>query len=220
MIDYLKQIKLQTQNIEKTDSAKNYNRNVLGIPNEDDERVLLSKMGLQEMPDSTKEVFQEDKLNEYYEKRSKMSESIIESKTIKERFKLEKDYHKTEAYYFSEITPITNDIEEIHKHLIRAKELAAKAYENFVSGMELGYISDVKERKDGSISWSMNLRSKEYSDNFKQYKETAEDEEKTYFRMLEQLVIRYNLLNEYKDAYPLKGYIKALNLKESGVKSK
>lgn len=217
LIDYLKQIKLQNQDIERTDSAKNYYRNVLGTPNEDDEKVLLSKMGLQAIPDATT---QSDKYDEYLKKWSEMSEKIIKSKTIKERFQITKNYYTTEANYFSQITPVTNDVEEIHKHLIRSNELAAKAYENFVSGVNLGYISDVKEGKDGYITWSMNLRSREYSDNFKQCKEESENEEKTYFRVLEQLVMRYNLLNEYQAAYPIKGFMKALNLKESGVKSK
>ena len=141
----------------------------------------------------------------------------MKSKSIKERFKISEDYYGIQAYHYSQITPITNEVESIHKYLIRSKELAAKAYENFLSGMDLGYISNVKETKDGEMSWSFNIRSREYSDNYKNYLDTSENELKTYYRMLEQLISKYNLLKEYKTAYPLKGYIKEKNLKKAQV---
>ena len=83
---------------------------------------------------------------------------------------------------YSEITPITEEVESIHKYLIKSKDSEAKAYENFITGIDLSYISNVREKDDG-ITWSYNIRNREFSDNYKQLKESSDADEKNYFRM-------------------------------------
>jgi hypothetical protein len=211
LINYLKQISIQRNNVYDSTASKQYSRYILGSLDEADTRVILSKMKLKEIPSYD----DADKYEKYWKEYSIKSEKLQKSKTIKEKYKIIKDNYQSEAYYYSRITPITNEIESVHKYLIRSKELGVKSYDSFVSGLDLGYISNVRETNDGSIKWSFNINSRKYGDDFKNYKETSDDELKSYFRLLEQLVERYNLLTEYKVAYPLQGYQKEKALKKA-----
>ena len=212
LINYLKQIRVQREKVQNSSAAKEYDRYVTGELNEDDKGLILSKMGLQEMPN-----YDNDRWEEYWKKIEVRSQQIIKSKNLKERYKIEMNYRETEAHLYSQITPVTNEVESIHKCLIKSKELEVKAYENFVSGMDLGYISNVREKDDG-ITWTYPVHNAQYSDTYKQCKESSRNEENSYFRMLEQLIIKYNVLTDYENAWPYRGYMKKRTLQQSTAK--
>src|SRR5271157_5200286 len=77
LINYLKQIRVQREKVQNSSAAKEYDRYVTGELNEDDKGLILSKMGLQEMPN-----YDNDRWEEYWKKIEVRSQQIIKSKNL------------------------------------------------------------------------------------------------------------------------------------------
>lgn len=210
LISYLKQIKKENDSFSTSDAVINYNKYNLGILDTNDTNVILAELSLQEVPKYDSEDW---KL--YSKKVDLKAEALRKSKSLRERYQIILDYCQYKKNRYLTITPVTDTVESIHKHLIRQNELCEKAYESFITGMDLRLITNVKENKNGDTTWLMNPSRKEYSEDFKEYIEVSRNEEDTYPRMLEQAILKYDLLKEYKDAFPLKGWLKEYRLKQS-----
>ncbi len=131
------------------------------------------------------------------------SETSSKKKTsILDKYKALLSFYSLSYDTYSKITPTNQAIYEIHNMIVEGSKLERDALDNFIKGAKLGYITDIKETKDGGIGWSYSRYNAEYSDNFTNFRKKSGDLHAEFKRKLEQLCEAKGLMDVYGKIYP------------------
>ena len=204
---YLKQIESAHDYLGKTQVAKDYVRFIQKEANEKDKLQILRALGLSEEPsdflpnDATPE--ERQKLKDYQSATNAYMEKVAKSLSLTDRLKLNEEVFEIKYMAYTKISCQTQQVRELHNHLLKATRARKDAQEEFNAGIELGYITNIRLTNDGtSMQWRINTHGKEYSENYKEGGSLSEEETVVYHRMLAEMVEQKGLSSEYLGAFP------------------
>lgn len=185
LIEYMKKMDTSLTEISNSDVRSRYIYFVQGDLNEEEKSSILKKLNMTKEP-SYEET---EKMDKYIEECDKLSNIVVKNRSkLVDRMKIQYEYCSLQENIFRNIVPITKEVEDIHDSLIKSREYCKKSYDNFVTGVKLGYILNIKEERDGSVRWSYFPRNKEYSENYISYRDRSKSESDRYKKKIEQLI--------------------------------
>jgi hypothetical protein len=203
---YLELMSSTQEYLKKTEEGKNYQRFIQENATEEDKIAVLSSLGWESEP-TFDDYLSDDQMlkgkwDQYWSALQAYMKKLVKGKRIKDKMKIQSDYFSVQYNAFNKITPLTAPVKEIHEHLLNGTRAQHKGHFDFYSGMELGYITNVQEKDDGTIQWSYSKYNKDHSESYSRNHDIATDELAIFERLLGSMVEQKNLEDEYRKTFP------------------
>jgi len=200
LISYLERVADISNQISEHPDYINYEIYILGYPDKALIQTALDSLGLADLPESG--TVERSRL---LSKVDKLLRARKVKYTARDKLGAYKAYCSLKAKMYERILPTSDDLETIHKDLIKSNLNCEKAWDALLIGNELGYIRNIIVDGGGQVQWDTRIGdsvSESYGVNYKRYADESVEDFRLYVRAMLRIMEKYGLNEDRLVVHP------------------